>query len=219
MGLRCNLAFRAGAYRGLDEAIAEERRRLRTDPAREEMALLERRASLETERDGYIRLAARGSIPDGDLDAYLADVQERKRDIDEALQRLRGRGERLRMLTDTRKAYAQPEAWARETYDAFVEQERAEGTYEPESEAMRQQQIDLLAGDYTPERLQAMRWANLDAFTAEQRIEQYRKLRLRVDARSKDDITISGVFGSLEVVSGSAPSTMPPFSPTSKSDA
>jgi len=78
--------------------------------------------------------------------------------------------------------------------------------------------VAMLEGDYAPERLRNMRRANLDALSAERRILQYRDLRLRVDARSKDDVTINGVFGS-EVVSVSEGSTMPPTSPTSKSDA
>ena len=55
--------------------------------------------------------------------------------------------------------------------------------------------VAMLQSDYAPEHLRAIRRANLDRLTAEQRVERYRELELKVVARSKEDLEISGVFG------------------------
>ena len=62
------------------------------------MMLLERRASLEDERRGYLRQNARGVISDAELDEMLAGIEEARADIERALGEVRGRGERLRRL-------------------------------------------------------------------------------------------------------------------------
>lgn len=188
---------------GLDDAIAEERRRLRTDPAREEAALLEQRVGLDAERDGFLRLAARGSISDQELDVYLNELTERRTEIDVALEHLRGRGERLRSLERIRREYSEPVAAAKATMDGWL-RDYAEELADV-SEAEYEAGVAMLAGDNTPERIKARRRANLDALGPDGRIARYRELRIRVDARSKDELTISGVFGS-ELVSATAAS-------------
>jgi hypothetical protein len=181
---------------GLDKRIEQERLRLRTDPAREEMALLNRRGALEEERRGYLRQNARGVISDAELDEYLAGIEERRQEIDRALEDLRGRGERLRVLEETRRAYAEPTAWARDTVDGWI---RDNPDIAVTSEEEYAAQVAILVGDYAPERLRAVRRSNLDRLTAEQRHERYREIELRVDAHSKEELEITGVFGTVFV--------------------
>jgi hypothetical protein len=176
---------------GIDKRIEQERLRLRTDPAREEMVLLNRRGALEEERRGYLRQNARGVISDAELDEYLAGLEERRQEIDRSLEHLRERGERLRVLEETRRAYAEPTAWARDTVDGWI---RDDPDAAGMSEQMYEAQVAMLAGDYAPERLRAMRRSNLDRLTAEQRHQRYREVELRVVAHSKEELEITGVL-------------------------
>jgi hypothetical protein len=132
---------------GLDSRIERERQRLRLDPAREEKALLDRRGALEEERKGYLRQNARGVISDAELDEMLLCLEEIRQEIDRSLEQARGHGEYLRVLTETRRAYAEPTAWARDHVDGWIRAEQAEGTVEPESEDEYEAQVAMLAGD------------------------------------------------------------------------
>jgi site-specific DNA recombinase len=193
---------------GIDKQIEQERLRLRTDPEREEMALLNRRGALEEERRGYLRQNARGVIGDAELDEMLAGIEERRQEIDRSLVHLRERGERLRMLEETRQAYAQPEAWARDAVDGWIRDDPDtdydvptlildDRTGEPMS--LYEANVAILAGDYAPERLRTIRRDNLNRFTAERRHERYREMALRVVAHSKEELEITGVFGTVFV--------------------
>ncbi len=160
------------------------------------MALLNRRGALEEERRGYLRQNARGVIGDAELDEMLAGIEERRQEIDHALEDLRGRSERLRMLEETRRAYAEPTAWARDTVDGWI---RDDPDAAGMSEQMYEAQVAMLAGDYAPERLRTIRRDNLNRFTAERRHERYREMELRVVAHSKEELEITGVFGTVFV--------------------
>lgn len=63
------------------------------------------------------------------------------------------------------------------------------------SEDEYEQQVAMLAGDYAPERLREMRRANLGRLAAEQRNACYREMELRVVAHSKEELEITGLFG------------------------
>ncbi len=67
--------------------------------AEEEAAFLEALlAEAEAERTGYVRLAARGRITDEELDAHLADLEERRAGATRELAGLKGRREQLAEL-------------------------------------------------------------------------------------------------------------------------
>ena len=193
---------------GLDKRIEQVRLRLRTDPAREEMALFNRRGALANERRGYLGQNARGVISDAELDEMLAGIEERRQEIDRALEDLRGRGERLRVLEETRRAYAEPTAWARDTVDGWISDDPDTNYDAPtlilddrtgEPMSLYDANVAMLAGDYAPERLKAIRRSNLDRLTAKQRHERYREMELRVVAHSKEELEITGVFGTVFV--------------------
>jgi hypothetical protein len=60
-------------------------------------ALLEQIAKADAEKDGYIRLAAKGRISEEDLDRYLAELEHRK---GTARRELEGLRDRRRMLSE-----------------------------------------------------------------------------------------------------------------------
>jgi site-specific DNA recombinase len=62
--------------------------------------LLEQIAEADRERDGYLRLAAKGRISDGELDGYLAELEQRKDGATRELGGLRERRERLQKLDE-----------------------------------------------------------------------------------------------------------------------
>lgn len=168
---------------GLDEKIAEEKKKLRLDTDAEEATLLRHRAELAGERDVYLRQNARGHITDSELDAYLNELDEIRASIDESLVRSRSRGENLRTLEALRDAYAgdlmreafagQPDAPVDEIQQRFMEVTREK----------RRERI-------------------LDAYTPEQRAQRYRELGLGVRVFSRDEMEVSGVFGAELLVSG-----------------
>lgn len=185
----------------IDRLIEAERARLTADPEREEMALLSRKGELEAERRGYLKQNARGLISDSELDEMLAGLEESRQEIGRSIERLRSRGERLRSLTETRRSYTEPEAWARDYVDAWVKDDATEGWDEPslildprtgKPMSFYEANVAMLAGDYAPERLRAMRRANLDAFSPERRRERYRRHGIRVTARADGTLDVSG---------------------------
>lgn len=80
----------------LREQVAEglERERREVGPVEEEAAYLRGELeSLTEERDGYLRQNARGVLSDADLDRFLAGVEGRRGELEEALGGLAGRRE------------------------------------------------------------------------------------------------------------------------------
>jgi site-specific DNA recombinase len=181
----------AAIVAGLDRAIEQERQRLRLDPAREEMALLDRRAVLEEERRGYLRQNARGVISDAELDEMLAGLEEQRGEIERAIQDLRGRGERLRRLEAVRAGFA-----GDLVQQAFGDQIKSDKGAQAALDA-------LMAGQQ--EHALARQKTLLERYTPEQRHARYRELELKVIARGKDELEITGVFGT-ELVSVGVPS-------------
>jgi hypothetical protein len=67
----------------------------------EEAGVLEEQiAEAERERDGYLRLAARSRISEGELDRYLAELEQRKGAARRELDRMRDRRRRLSELDE-----------------------------------------------------------------------------------------------------------------------
>jgi hypothetical protein len=63
-------------------------------------SLLEQIAEADRERDGYLRLAAKGRITEEELDGYLAEIEQRKDAARRELGGLRDRRERLHRLDE-----------------------------------------------------------------------------------------------------------------------
>lgn len=97
---------------GLEEMIKRERTGSRGDPERETEAWLERLAEAEAERRGYLRLAARGSITDQELDEALSELQELRRTAQSELAVLRNRQEAIDALEHDRDALMESYAGA-----------------------------------------------------------------------------------------------------------
>ena len=76
------------------------------------------------------------------------------------------------------------------------------------SDAEREAQLVLLLSDVAPERARERQRQALDRLTAEQRHARYREMELRVVAQSKEELEITGVFGT-KFVSVGAPSRSP----------
>ena len=91
---------------GLDALIELEREKLHGDPEREEMMLMDRLNALEQERRGYLRQNARGVLSDGELDEYLAGVEEHRPVLEKSLSESRSRRARLDELERIRAEWA-----------------------------------------------------------------------------------------------------------------
>jgi site-specific DNA recombinase len=89
---------------GLEEMIEREREGSRGDPEREARIWLERLAEVEAERRGYLRLAARGSITDSELDEVLSDLEQTRQTAESELVALRNRQETIEVLERDRDA-------------------------------------------------------------------------------------------------------------------
>jgi predicted metal-dependent peptidase len=66
--------------------IEEERAGMSGDPDREAKAWLERLSEVETERRGYIRLAAKGHMTDEELDEALSELDDVRRTAERELE-------------------------------------------------------------------------------------------------------------------------------------
>jgi site-specific DNA recombinase len=110
---------------GLERMIEEERAGMRGDPDQEAKAWLERLSEFETERRGYIRLAAKGHMTDEELDEALSELDNTRRTAEKELDAIKGRKEVLEQLERDRDALL--EYYARmvpEALDALVPEER-----------------------------------------------------------------------------------------------
>jgi site-specific DNA recombinase len=89
---------------GLDAMIEEQRRASRGDPALEAKAWLEKLASLDRKRGGYLDLAAEGIMGRDELRARLAGLEEARGTAERELAAIEGRKERLERLERDRDA-------------------------------------------------------------------------------------------------------------------
>jgi hypothetical protein len=109
----------------LERMIEMERAATRGNPDREAKAWHDKLTEVDAERRGYLRLAARGSITDAELDAALAELEETRRLAEEELGALRSRQERLEVLKRDKDTLL--EAYARMTptaLDSLTPEER-----------------------------------------------------------------------------------------------
>ena len=83
---------------GLEAIIEQERAGMRGDPDQEAASWLEKLSEVSQERRGYIRLAAKGQITDGELEEALAELEETRAIAERELSAVRGRKEALEKL-------------------------------------------------------------------------------------------------------------------------
>ena len=102
---------------GLEAMIEQERAGMRGNPDREAASWLQRLSEVEQERRGYIRLAAKGHLTDGDLEQALAEVEETRATAEEELRIVRGRKEAMDGLERDRDALL--ESYAEMTPEAL----------------------------------------------------------------------------------------------------
>jgi hypothetical protein len=89
---------------GLDAMIGDERGALRGDPEREVRAWLERLASLDRKRSGYLDLAAEGIVSRDELRAKLAKLEEGRETAEREIAAMEGGMERLECMERDRDA-------------------------------------------------------------------------------------------------------------------
>jgi recombinase-like zinc beta ribbon protein/resolvase-like protein/recombinase len=90
-----------------DEAVRKQEEETGASGAlKRRAALLENRSELEAERRGYLRQNARGVLPDADLDAMLAEVDEQREAIDAELAALEERAAAAQRLWAARGSLA-----------------------------------------------------------------------------------------------------------------
>lgn len=78
---------------GIDAMVEAERAGMRGDPEQEAKVWIEQLSEIGKERRGYLRLAAKGSITDEELDEALAELEDTHQAAEKALQSLQGRQE------------------------------------------------------------------------------------------------------------------------------
>ncbi len=83
---------------GLEAMIEEKRRGLRGNPEREMAVWLKKRAEVDAERRGYLRLAARGTITDRELDEALHELENARSIAERELAKLRDSQEEIEAL-------------------------------------------------------------------------------------------------------------------------
>jgi hypothetical protein len=84
--------------------IELEKRGAHADPKRQAKAWLDKLAEAEAERRGYLRLAARGSITDRELDEALAELKETRSTAEHELATLQNHQEAIEALERDRNA-------------------------------------------------------------------------------------------------------------------
>jgi hypothetical protein len=90
-----------------DEAVRKQEEETGASGAlKRRAALVEKRSELEAERRGYLRQNARGVLPDADLDAMLAEVDEQREAIDAELAAVEKRAATAQRLWAARSSLA-----------------------------------------------------------------------------------------------------------------
>jgi DNA invertase Pin-like site-specific DNA recombinase len=166
---------------GLDALIEAERVLLRGDPEQEMRALRRQRRDLDLRRERAQDAYIAGAFSVAELRGRQAQLDEAKEAVLREMDLCENRGERLRSLVDLRDRLRQRAAiwnWLMEEHPDLLEYV-ADGSPMPwDNDAFARAQREALSNA-----------------TPEQRREHYLSLELRVDARSKEELEISGIFG------------------------
>ena len=109
----------------LERMIELERQGSHSDPEREAKAWLDKLSEVDAERRGYIKLAARGSITDAELDEALAELEETRSTAEHELASLQNRQEAIEALERDKEALLEYYASiAPEALDSLTPEER-----------------------------------------------------------------------------------------------
>ena len=109
----------------LQRMIDLEKQGTHGDPEREAKAWLDKLAEVDAERRGYLRLAARGSISDAELDEALAELEETCNTAEHELATLQNRQEAIEALERDKEALLEYYASiAPEALDSLTPEER-----------------------------------------------------------------------------------------------
>jgi recombinase-like zinc beta ribbon protein len=109
----------------LERMIELEKQAAHGDPEREAKAWLDKLAEVDAERRGYIKLAARGTITDAELDEALAELEETRSTAEHELASLQHRQEAIEALERDKEALLEYYASiAPEALDSLTPEER-----------------------------------------------------------------------------------------------
>jgi hypothetical protein len=109
----------------LQRMIELEKRGAQGDPERETKVWLDKLAEVDAERRGYLKLAARGSMTDAELDKALAELEETRATAERELAALHNRQEAIARLERDRGALLEHyAAIAPEALDSLTPEER-----------------------------------------------------------------------------------------------
>ena len=109
----------------LEKMMELERRGAHGNPKREMKAWLDKLAEVDSERRSYIKLAARGTITDLELDEALGELEETRAAAKRELAILRNQQEALKALESDRDVLLEHyAAIASEALDSLIPQER-----------------------------------------------------------------------------------------------
>jgi hypothetical protein len=93
-----------------DEAVRKEEETGASGALERRAALVENRSELEAERRGYLRQNARGVLPDADLDAMLAEVDEQREGVQAELHAVEDQAAAARRIEAARESLSRA-AW------------------------------------------------------------------------------------------------------------
>jgi hypothetical protein len=109
----------------LQRMIELEKRGAHGDPERETKVWLDRLAEVDAERRGYLKLAARGSMTEAELDQALAELDETRATAERELAALQNRREAIAKLERDKEALLEHyAAIAPEALDSLAPEER-----------------------------------------------------------------------------------------------
>ena len=109
----------------LERMIELKRQGAHGDPEREAKAWLDKLSEVDAERRGYIKLAARGSITEAELDEALAELEETRSTAEHELASLQHRQEAIEALKRDKEALLDYYASiAPEALDSLTPEER-----------------------------------------------------------------------------------------------
>jgi hypothetical protein len=109
----------------LDRAIELEREGRRGDPEAEAKHWLDKLAEVDEERRGFLRLAAKGHMTDGELDEELAHLDETRKVAEHELEALRWHRKRVEEMERNRDAVLEHyTTLAPEALDSLSSEER-----------------------------------------------------------------------------------------------
>jgi DNA invertase Pin-like site-specific DNA recombinase len=177
----------------IDGLIAGERLRLRGDPEAEIRALHERLSDLTRRRGAFQDQQAAGMMTLNELGDRLKQLDDARGAILREIDANENRGERLQRLVGLRDRLGQRAAIWDRLQETIPDLEKIAVPWEQIPPEVRERMIGPMP--WHNDAYAVARKEALENATPEERHAHYRELELRVVARSKEELEISGVFG------------------------